>query len=93
MQDLLQVLVNGNPVGSYVGGNSSALYRSAILGSSYYENKIIRFPAARLHLGANTLALRLTQGSVMYDVLKLEMDDPNLPRQIPRITAGPAQTN
>lgn len=79
----LEVLVNGDPVGSYAGGNSSALYRSAILGSSYYENKTIRFPAARLHPGTNSLTLRLTQGSVMYDVLKLEMDDPNLPKQIP----------
>jgi hypothetical protein len=75
-------LVNGAPVGTYTGGNSSALCRSAILGSSYYESRIIRFPAVQLHPGSNTLPpLRLNQGSVMYDMLKLEVDDPTLPRQ------------
>ena len=77
----LQVLVNGEPVGAYAGGNSSALYRSAILGSGYYESKIIRFPAVQLRPGSNTLTLRLSQGSVMYDVLKLEVDDPTPPSQ------------
>jgi rhamnogalacturonan endolyase len=80
----LAVLVNGQPAGSYQGGNSSALYRSAILGSSYYENKIIRFPASLLRSGANTVTLRLSAGSVMYDVVKLEVDDPSLPKRIPR---------
>ena len=59
----LRVLVNGRPVGAYTGGNSSAGYRSAILGSSYHENKIIRFPASLLHGGVNTVTLRLTAGS------------------------------
>jgi rhamnogalacturonan endolyase len=84
----LQVLVNDNPVGTYTGGNSSAGYRSAILGSSYYENTIIRFPASLLHSGANTVTLRLGSGSIMYDVVKLEIDDPKIPKQIPRVMAG-----
>lgn len=84
----LAVLVNGRRVGSYEGGNSSALYRSAILGSSYYESRIIRFPASLLHEGTNAVTLRLTRGSVMYDVVKLEVDDPSLPRQIPRLAGG-----
>ena len=84
----LQVLVNDNPAGTYTGGNSSAGYRSAILGSSYYENKIIRFPASLLHSGANTVTLRLGGGSIMYDVVKLEIDDPKMPKQIPRVMAG-----
>ncbi|MGD1017933.1 MAG: polysaccharide lyase family protein [Verrucomicrobiia bacterium] len=84
----LQVLVNNTTVGSYSGGNSSALYRSAVLGSSYYENKIIRFPASLLRKGTNVVTLRLNRGSVMYDVLKLEMDDPTLPRQIPHVDNG-----
>ncbi|MFO1477503.1 MAG: polysaccharide lyase family protein [Verrucomicrobiota bacterium] len=70
----LEVRLNGKPIGSYKGGNSSALYRSAVLGSSYYENKIIRFPAGLVQPGTNTLTLRLLRGSVMYDTLKLEID-------------------
>ena len=81
----LQVLVNDNPAGSYTGGNSSAEYRSAILGGSYHENKIIRFPASWLHNGTNSITLRLDKGSIMYDVIKLEIDDPKIPRQIPRV--------
>jgi rhamnogalacturonan endolyase len=84
----LQVLVNNRPVGSYSGGNSSAGYRSAILGSSYYENKVIRFPSSLLHSGVNAATLRLSGGSIMYDVVKLEMDDPKIPKQIPRVVAG-----
>jgi rhamnogalacturonan endolyase len=87
----LQVLVNDSPVGTYTGGNSSAAYRSAILGSSYHEKKIIRFPASLLRSGANTVTLRLGGGSIMYDVVKLEIDDPKIPRQIPRVPAAPGQ--
>jgi len=80
----LTVLANGKAVGSYSGGNSSALYRSAILGSSYHETKIIRFPAALLHVGSNTITLSLgDRGGINYDVVKLEIDDPSIPRQIP----------
>ncbi len=85
----LQVLVNNALVGAYSGGNSSAGYRSAILGSSYHEYKIIRFPSSLLRCGTNLVTLRLARGSVMYDVLKLEIDDPKIPRQIPRVTARP----
>ncbi|MGD1089387.1 MAG: polysaccharide lyase family protein [Verrucomicrobiota bacterium] len=84
----LQVLVNNNLVGTYTGGNSSAEYRSAILGSSYHENKIIRFPASLLRSGVNTVTLRLGGGSIMYDVVKLEIDDPKISKQIPRVMAG-----
>ena len=60
---ILQVLVNRKPVGTYSGGNSSASYRSAILGSSYYEEKIFRFPASLLQRGTNTVTLGLNSGS------------------------------
>lgn len=90
----LEVLVNGQAVGSYSGGNSSAGYRSAILGSSYHENCILRFPASLLSRGANTVDLRLGHGEIMYDQLKLEIDDPALPRQIPPMHRGfPNQNN
>ena len=79
----LQVLVNNTAVGDYSGGNSSALYRSAVLGSSYYETKVIRFPSSLLRRGTNTVVLRLSHGSIMYDVLKLEVDDPTLPKTVP----------
>jgi hypothetical protein len=81
---VLQVLVNDKSVGSYSGANSSALYRSAVLGSSYYENKVIRFPASLLKQTDNTVTLRLIGGSVMYDVIKLEIDDPTIPKQVPQ---------
>jgi rhamnogalacturonan endolyase len=86
----LHLLANGKPVGSYSGGNSSALYRSAILGSSYHETKVIRFPASLLHPGANTLTLALARGGINYDVIKLEMDDPAIPKQIPAVQPAPA---
>jgi rhamnogalacturonan endolyase len=84
----LQVLVNDNYVGTYKGGNSSASYRSAILGSSYHENKIIRFPASLLRSGANMVTLRLGGGTIMYDEVKLEIDDPSMPKQIPPVITG-----
>jgi rhamnogalacturonan endolyase len=88
---ILKILANGKAVGSYMGGNSSALYRSAILGSSYHETKIIRFPVALLHPDSNTIMLSLgDRGGINYDVVKLEIDDPNIPRQIPPVeTAAP----
>jgi len=79
----LDILANGQSIGSYHGGNSSALYRSAILGSSYHETKIIRFPTSLLHPGSNTITLSLSAGGINYDALKLEIDDPNIPRKIP----------
>ena len=80
----LHVSVNDKPIGDYTGGNSSALYRSAILGSSFHETKIIRFPAADLHLGKNTITLNLSnRGGINYDVIKLEIDDPKIPKEIP----------
>jgi len=85
----LEVYVNGKFAGEYSGGNSSALYRSAILGSSFSENKILRFPASVFRRGANTVTLRLNHGSVMYDVIKLEVDDPDQPKQIPTVVTKP----
>jgi len=80
----LQFLVNGHRLDTgYSGGNSSALYRSAILGSSYEQTSVIRFPASLLNKRLNTLTLHLTSGSVMYDAIKLEIDDPALPKVIP----------
>jgi rhamnogalacturonan endolyase len=79
----LQVFVNNTSVGAYSGGNSDAGYRSAVLGSSYHEDKIIRFPASLLQTGTNTVTLRLSHGSIMYDELKLEIDDPKIPKQVP----------
>jgi rhamnogalacturonan endolyase len=81
----LEVLVNDQSIGTYTGGNSSAGYRSAILGSSYHENRIVRFPASLLRNGTNAVNLRLSHGEIMYDELKLEIDDPQLPRQIPHV--------
>jgi rhamnogalacturonan endolyase len=88
----LHVLANGKPIGSYNGGNSSALYRSAILGSSYHETKVIRFPTTLLHVGPNTITLALgDHGGINYDVVKLEIDDPNLPKQIPQVETATAR--
>jgi rhamnogalacturonan endolyase len=80
----LTILVNDKEVDTYAGGNSSAAYRSAILGSSYHETGIIKFPAADLHVGTNTVSLKLTnRGAINYDVVKLEIDDPSEPKQVP----------
>ena len=88
----LEVLLNDKSIGTVTtAGNSSALYRSAILGSSYYENKVLRFPASLLRQDNNTLTLRLTHGSIMYDVVKMEIDDPKLPKQIPPLVSPPTQ--
>jgi len=71
----LEVLLNGASLGTITtAGNSSALYRSAVLGSSYYEVKEIRFPAEKLAAGANVLALRMHQGSIMYDTVRLAIE-------------------
>ena len=80
----VQVLVNNTAVGTYSGGNSSAGYRSAILGSSYYENKIFRFPATLLRPGPNTVTLRLRKGSVMYERPEAGNGRPQHPQADPR---------
>ena len=79
----LAVLANGRAVGEYGGGNSSAAYRSAVLGSSVHETRVIRFPASALHAGANTVSLELARGVVHYDCVKLEIDDPAVPKRVP----------
>jgi rhamnogalacturonan endolyase len=86
----LRVYLNGSHIGDYAGENSSALYRSAVLGSSFSECKTFRFPASKFRQGANVVTLRLFgRGSVMYDTVKLEVDDPKLPKQIPIVVSKP----
>lgn len=71
----LEVLLSGEKIGDIeTAGNSSALYRSAVLGSSYYELKTLRFPAEKLGQIENTLTLRLTKGSIMYDTIRLTIE-------------------
>lgn len=71
----LDLLANDQPIGTYTGGNSSAAYRSAILGSSYHETQTYKFPATTLHPGDNTLTLNLTtRGVINYDCIKLELE-------------------
>ena len=84
----LKMLVNDTPIGEYRGGNSSAGYRSAILGSSYHETRTLRFPASLLHSGENLITLSLSKGEIMYDELKLDIDDPGLPKVIPPLNSG-----
>jgi rhamnogalacturonan endolyase len=69
----LDVLLNGSSIGTVTAGNSSAAYRSAVLGSSFYETRTIRFPASMLTSGVNTITLRLLKGSLMYDTIRLEV--------------------
>lgn len=88
----LRVLLNGNEVGGYSGGNSSALYRCAILGSSYHETKIIRFPSSLLQKGDNVVTLNLgNRGAIHYDGVKLEVDDPAIPHKIPAPSSAAAK--
>jgi rhamnogalacturonan endolyase len=84
----LRVAANNQQIGTWAGGNSSAAYRSAILGSSFHETKILRFPAGALHRGDNTITLHLDKGVINYDVVKLEIDDPSVPKQIPALQAA-----
>lgn len=71
---LVEVLLNGERVGAFATqGNSSALYRSAILSSSYFEAKTVTFPSSKLRFGENILTFRLTKGSVMYDTVRMEV--------------------
>jgi rhamnogalacturonan endolyase len=70
----LEVLLNGEPLGNITtAGNSSSQYRSAILSSSYYEVKEIRFPAEWIKAGVNTLTLRLSKGAIHYDTVSLSL--------------------
>ena len=72
---LLNVLLNGEKIGSYRLGNDASVYRSAILGG-YYQQKEIGFPASKLKPGKNNITLSLPDvkpgGGVMYDAIKLE---------------------
>ncbi|HVY68503.1 MAG TPA: polysaccharide lyase family protein [Verrucomicrobiae bacterium] len=91
----LRVRVNDTSVGSYTGLNSSAGYRSAILGGSFWEEKVIRFPTSDLRVGTNRITFTLlwtastgvtnvaSTPSIMYDVVKLDLDVPTMPKVPP----------
>ena len=68
----LQILVNGQPIGKIpTSGNSSAQYRSAILGSSYWELRSLSIPASAIKSGRNVMTLRLSRGAIHYDAIRL----------------------
>ncbi|MFA6581423.1 MAG: polysaccharide lyase family protein [Paludibacter sp.] len=76
----LEIWVNETKTGEYYFGNDHSIYRSAILGG-YYQQKEIEFPARLLKQGTNRISFRLPNvkygGGIMYDVIKLEMNDKN----------------
>ncbi len=70
----LEVLMNGESIGKVpTAANSSAQYRSAILGSSYYEYRKFNFDAAKLKVGSNELIFRLKKGAIHYDAIRLAL--------------------
>jgi rhamnogalacturonan endolyase len=74
---LLEVMVNDQKVASLDKlGNDASIYRSAIAGG-YYQQHTIRFDAAVLKKGDNTITLSLPNvksgGGIMYDAIKLEL--------------------
>ncbi len=73
----LTVSVNGNEVKTLSYGNDAATYRAALRGARY-QVEDISFPASLLTAGENTVRLALTSvgtnGGVMYDTVKLEIE-------------------
>jgi rhamnogalacturonan endolyase len=72
----LEIYLNDQKIGSYDKlGNDASIYRSAVLGG-YYQQLTLRFPAALLKKGSNTLSLKLPNvksgGGIMYDAIRLE---------------------
>jgi rhamnogalacturonan endolyase len=68
----LEVFVNGKSIGKVeTAENSSAQYRSAVWGSSYYEFKSLKFDASLLKSGANEITFRLRKGAIHYDAIQL----------------------
>jgi rhamnogalacturonan endolyase len=76
----LSVFLNSQLIKNYKFGQAQGPYRSAILGN-FYEKHELRFPASELQVGTNRLRLMLTSvrdgGGIYYDVIKLEVDEPN----------------
>ncbi len=73
---LLEIYVNDQEAGSFNKlGNDASIYRSAVAGG-YYQKLELKFPAALLKQGSNTLSFKLPDvkegGGVMYDAIKLE---------------------
>jgi rhamnogalacturonan endolyase len=73
---VLEILVNETNVVRIRAGNDVSVYRSAIAGG-YYQLKKIKFPAALLKQGNNTISFNLSSvkegAGVMYDAIKLEV--------------------
>jgi rhamnogalacturonan endolyase len=71
------ILVNGTEVKSLAYGNDAATYRAAVR-SARYQLEDIGFPANLLQSGANLVRFHMTavgtNGGVMYDTVKLEIE-------------------
>jgi len=72
------VFLNDEQLGKYYFGNDCSVYRSAIHGG-YYRKLEVKFPADKLKQGDNKISFKLPRckpgGGVMYDVVKLEIND------------------
>ncbi|MFC7395089.1 polysaccharide lyase family protein [Scopulibacillus cellulosilyticus] len=72
----IAVKVNGTTVNKLSYDNDQAIYRSANQSGHYHLEKI-KFNAALLKKGKNTITFNLTNGgSVMYDAIMLDTDEP-----------------
>lgn len=70
----IDVMVNGQQAGQISGLLSeSSIGRNANRGI-WFEHEVA-FDASMLKPGANTLTLNLTGGSIIYDYLRLELDE------------------
>lgn len=78
------VLLNGAKLGKYYFGNDASIYRSAIKGG-YYQKLEVKFAADLLKRGSNKITFEMPNvkpgGGVMYDVVKLEINDKPLDAQ------------
>lgn len=72
------VFLNDEMLGKYYFGNDCSVYRSAIRGG-YYQKLEVKFPAKLLKQGENKISFKLPHckpaGGIMYDVVKLEIND------------------
>lgn len=74
----LDVAVNGQHVAALTGfPNTSSIHRDS--NTSYWQERDVPFPGSLLRRGENTLTLTVPAGSVtagvMYDYLRLELDE------------------
>ncbi len=71
--------VNGETVDNWSFYNDAAIYRSALLGGRHSVYSV-KFPAAKLKPGLNTVTLKMSgisrNGGVMWDCIKLEAGKP-----------------